>query len=191
MKFSDIWSKVIEPAGSLIGDFVPYVGPAVKAINSFMPNDKKLPTNATKDEIMAAVESLPPEHKAALMEKKVELEIIKEKEWSKVVDSLAKADATGNTTRPLIATMMAWATCFAIVVFVSLWGVAVWGEKDDTLKAISDGWPMIVAILATPTALLRAYFGMRTEEKKARYAQSAGQPHVSGIIGSISSLFKK
>ncbi|MCK5639701.1 MAG: hypothetical protein KAJ19_02850, partial [Gammaproteobacteria bacterium] len=61
MKFSDIWKNVIAPVGSVVGDFVPYVGPAVKAINSFMPDDKKLPENASKDDIMAAVDSLPPE----------------------------------------------------------------------------------------------------------------------------------
>jgi hypothetical protein len=191
MKFSDIWTKVIAPVGSLVGDFVPYVGPAVKAINSFMPDGEKLPENATKDEMQAAVDSLPPEQKAALMEKKVELEIVKEKEWSKVVDSLAKADATGNTTRPWIAKLMAGVVAFAVVAFVIMWGVAVGGNKTEMIKAISDSWPMIVAILGTPTVLLRAYFGLRTEEKKARYAQSAGQPHISGIAGMIGSLFKK
>lgn len=191
MKFSDIWKKVIEPVGSMVGDFVPYVGPAVKAINSFMPADKQLPETATKDDIQAAVDSLPPAQKAALMEKKVELEIVKEKEWSKVVGSLAAADATGNSTRPWIAKLMGGVVAFAIVVFVCLWGYAVGAGETEMIKAINNAWPMIVAILGTPTLLLRAYFGMRTEEKKARYAQSAGQPHISGIAGMIGSLLKR
>lgn len=191
MKFSDIWEKVIAPVGSVVGGLVPYVGPAVKAINSFMPGDKKLPETATQDEIKAAVDSLPPEQKAALMEKKVELEIVKEKEWSKVVDSLARADSTGNSTRPWIAKIMASVVAFAIVVFVCLWGYAVGTDKTDMIKAVNNAWPMIVAILGTPTLLLRAYFGMRTEEKKARYAQSIGQPNISGIAGLIGSFIKK
>lgn len=191
MKFSEIWSKVIEPVGSMVGDFVPYVGPAVKAINSFMPADKQLPETATKDDIQAAVESLPPAQKAALMEKQVELEIVKEKEWSKVVDSLAKADSTGNSTRPWIAKLMGMVVAFAIVVFVVMWGVAVGGNKTDMIKAISNSWPIIISILGTPTLLLKAYFGLRTEEKKARYATSTGQQHISGIAGLLGSFLKK
>ena len=191
MKFSDIWNKVIEPVGSVVGDFVPYVGPAISAINSFMPKDQQLPGTATKDDIRAAVDSLPPEQKAALMEKKVELEIVKEKEWSKVVDSLAKADSTGNSTRPWIAKLMASVVAFAIATFIVMWAVAVGSNKTDMIKAVNDGWPVIVALLGTPTYLLKAYFGMRTDEKKARYAQAAGQPHISGIAGMIGSLFKK
>ena len=191
MKFSDIWKNVIAPVGSVVGDFVPYVGPAVKAINSFMPDDKKLPENASKDDIMAAVDSLPPEQKAALMEKQVELEIVKEKEWSKVVDSLARADSTGNSTRPWIAKLMASVVAFAIVIFIIMWAVAVGFNKTEMIKAVNDGWPVVVALLGTPTYLLKAYFGMRTDEKKARYAQSVGQPHVSGIAGIISGLLKK
>lgn len=186
MKFSDIW-KVIEPVGSLVGGFVPYVGPAVKAINSFMPDDKKLPDDASKDEIKDAVDSLLPEQKAALMEKKVELEIVKEKEWSKVVDSLAKADATGSSTRPDIAMVMAWLIVFIDGIFSLCLAWAVYKESID----ISEAWPMALALTTLPAVLLKAYFGMRTEEKKARYAQAAGQPHISGVIGAIGSLFKR
>ena len=191
MKFSEIWSKVIKPVGSVVGDFVPYVGPAIKAINSFMPADKQLSETATKDDIQAAVDSLPPEQKAALMEKQIELEIVKEKEWSKVVESLAAADATGNTTRPWIAKLMAGVVGFAVVIFVIMWAVAVGGNKTAMITAISNSWPMIVAILGTPTVLLRAYFGLRTEEKKARYATSTGQQHISGLAGLIGSFIKK
>ena len=191
MKFSEIWKNVIAPVGSVVGGFVPYVGPAVKAINSFMPDDKQLPETATKDDIQAAVESLPAPQKAALMEKQVELEIVKEQEWSKVVASLAAADATGNSTRPWIAKLMAGVVSFAVIIFVSLWAVAVGFNKTDMIKAINDAWPMIIAVLGTPTLLLRSYFGNRTDEKKARYAASNGQQHISGIAGLIGSFLKK
>ena len=187
MKFSEIWTKVIAPVGSMVGDFVPYVGPAVKAINSFMPDDKKLPENASKDEIQAAVDSLPPEQKAALMEKKIELEIVKEKEWSKVVDSLAKADATGNTTRHDIAMMFARAVVFIDGLMSLLLAWAVYKEQIDIVTA----WPMVVAITGPPLTVIMTYFGKRTVEKLGRYAQSTGRQHVPGIAGMIGSLLKR
>ena len=52
------------------------------------------------------------------------------------------------------------------------------------VKALADAWPMLIAILGTPTSLLGAYFGMRTKEKRARYAAAAGQPFgaVAGVL---------
>jgi len=58
---------------------------------------------------------------------------------------------------------------------------------------LKESWPLLVAILGTPTALLRAYFAMRTKEKKARYDMTLGdscaQPQAS-VGGFISGLFK-
>jgi len=48
----------------------------------------------------------------------------------------------------------------------------------------------MLAILGTPTALLRAYFAMRTKEKEARYNMSASMPSKS-IINDIVGAFKK
>ena len=36
----------------------------------------------------------------------------------------------------------------------------------DTASSLKDAWPFALAILGTPLALLRAYFGMRTNEKR-------------------------
>jgi hypothetical protein len=49
----------------------------------------------------------------------------------------------------------------------------------------------MLVLLATPTALLRAYFGMRTNEKKARYAAAIGQPVPTGIVAGLTGLLRK
>jgi len=49
----------------------------------------------------------------------------------------------------------------------------------------------MLAILATPTALLRAYFGMRTTEKKSRYAAATGQPVHGGLLHTVAGLIRK
>lgn len=187
----DIGGILKKVGGGIIKQIFPAAGVVVDIVNELLPGDKKLPADATGDQVQAAVNSLPADQQAQVLSKQLDVEITEIKEWSNVVESLAKSDATGSSTRPFIAAMMAWATCFAIVVFVALWGVAVYDGDEETLKVISDGWPLVVAILATPTALLRSYFGMRTDEKKARYAQASGQQHISGFTGLIGKLLNR
>ena len=46
----------------------------------------------------------------------------------------------------------------------------------------------MVAVIGTPTALLRAYFGMRTKEKQSRYSAAAGQDMSSGLAGLVKAI---
>ncbi|MEE8206915.1 MAG: hypothetical protein V3T82_08190, partial [Nitrospinaceae bacterium] len=102
--------------------------------------------------------------------------------------SLAQADATGNTTRPFIACLMAWAVFLTVFAFLTGFIWAVIDGDARILKAMADAWGIMFAVLATPTALLRSYFGQRTSEKKARYAAATGLPFESGIAGFIKKL---
>ena len=187
----DIGSILRKVGGAVIKSVVPGGGIMIDVVNSLLPDDKKLPVGATGSQAQQAIESLPPDQRMSILSKELDVEIEEIKGWSNVVDSLAKADASGATTRPKIALMMARAVAFAIGIIVSLWGFAVYGKDVATLEAISEGWPFIVAILATPTALLRAYFGMRSKEKKARYGAATGQSIAgNGFSGLLRSFIK-
>lgn len=173
---------------SIIRNVVPGGGMIVDLVNNFLPDSEKLKSTATGEQLFDVIGTLPPDIQANLLDKQLDVEIEEIRGWSSVVDSLSRADATGNTTRPFIACLMAWAVFFTVCAFLSgfIWAVVV---KDALiLKAMSDAWGIMFAVLATPTALLRSYFGQRTSEKKARYAAATGSPIESGIVGFIKKL---
>lgn len=184
MKLGDILKKA---GAAVIRDAVPGGGLILDMVNQFLPDDKKLPSNATADQATAAIQSLTPDQQAMLMSKELDVQIEEVRSWTSIQEALAKADEAGSSTRPWIAKLMAIVVVFAIVIFMGLWAYAVGAKNNETLVAISDSWEIMLAVLATPTALLRAYFGMRTEEKKARYgvAVGAAPAPATGILGAI------
>ena len=99
-------------------------------------------------------------------------------------------ESSNSNTRPLIAFMMAVVVCIAVLAMMTLWGKAVWNSDAASLQSLANSWELMLVLLATPTALLRAYFGMRTHEKKARYAAATGQP-IAGAVAQLMGLFRK
>ncbi len=185
MNFEKLFDTLTGPVLGIAASLIPG-GPAILgAINAFLPDDKKLPDTATGGQMMDAVNQLPAADRASLMEKRLDVEMAEINTWASIQESHAKADATGSSTRPAIAMMMAWVVIIEIVIIVSAWGYAVITKDFTMVKAVGDAWPMLLAIVATPSALLRAYFGMRTKEKTARYSAASGQP-----VGAIAGLIK-
>jgi len=100
-------------------------------------------------------------------------------------------DKVGASTRPQIAMMMAKVTSFVIIAFSTIWMVAVLNNQVAMIKTLADSWPLMLTVIATPTALLRAYFGMRSKEKKNRYSAAVGQPIQSNLLTNIISMIRK
>lgn len=186
MNLQSILKKV---GGAIIRDVVPGGGLVLDLVNSFLPEDKQLPTTATGDQARAAVEAMPPDQRAMLMAKELDVEIAEINSFAAIQESLARADAAGASTRPEIAKMMAQVVCFAVVVVVGSYAVAIWRDSGVVAK-INDSWAVVLTVLATPTALLQSYFGLRTREKTSRYGVAAGQePPPAGLAGMIGALF--
>ena len=187
----NIGKILAEVGGSIISNVIPGAGIVIDAINAFLPDDKKLSADATGQQAGTAINSLPPSEQVTVLSKQLDVEIIEAQEYTKVISALAEVDKAGSSTRPIIAKMMAQVVCFAVIVFSSALTIAIFKDAAETIKQLSDTWPLMLAILATPTALLRAYFGMRTKEKKARYNIGNGQSQSSGILSDIINMFKK
>lgn len=164
-------SQILTIAGAgAINSVVPGAGTLVAAaVNAFLPDDKKISPDATGDEVAAAVNSLPPAHRSALMEKELDVEIEEIKGFTARFAAAAEADKSGSSTRPAIALMMARSVCFVIVVYVAAVAVAIILDNSAMVEQISGTWAFIGVLLGVPSALLKAYFGMRTQEKTARY----------------------
>jgi hypothetical protein len=187
MKLGGILKKV---GGAVLSSVVPGGGLILDVVNELLPSDKKLNKSATGTDIQAAIDTLPPEQRNKLLEKELDVEITEIKEWSNVIESLAKADASGSSTRPQISLMMAKTVSFAIILFISVWVVAIFRNQEETLKQLHEAWPLMLTVLATPTALLRAYFGMRSNEKKSRYEMANGVQGKGNVITNIISAFR-
>ncbi len=186
MNLLSILSKV---GGSILADVIPGGNAILNVVNSFLPTEKKLNDQASGADIQSAIAKLPTDLQTEVLNKKFDVEIIKVQEHTKVIQALADVDKTGNSTRPLIAKMMATVVCFTIVMLVSVLAVAIVNNNTSTIKAIGDNWPLIVAVLGTPTALLRSYFGMRTKEKQQKY-QAVSNSKPNSIVSDIISLWK-
>ena len=191
--------KILAKVGmSVIKSVVPGAGIVIDAVNAFLPGDKKLPANATGQQATEAINSLPPDIQAQVLDKQLDVEIVEVQEYTKVITALADADKTGHSTRPKIADKMANVTIYAVTVAITVWGgvmISVSISADDpvdALKHLVSSWPFIVGVLTGPLALLRAYFAMRSKEKKARYeiAKNPVPESSGGIVGMVKGLFK-
>jgi len=187
--------KILGAVGKgVIKDFIPGYETAkevIGAINAVLPGNKQLSENATGEEAMKAISELPAEQQAELLSKKFDVEISAIKGHTDVITVLAQADMAGSSTRPYIAKCMCFVVCYTVIALNSAIFYAIVAGKHEVLKAIGEAWPLILAILGTPTALLKAYFGMRTEEKKTRANAALGVPVHMPTAGMISSVIKK
>jgi len=191
MDLKTVGGMLAKVGGSILKNaFPPLTNIAFEAINAVLPANNQLAEDATGDMAMKAVATLPPEQQASLMEKKLEVEQTEIIEFTKVMSVLADADKTGSSTRPAIALMMARVVAFAIIIMVVAWAVAVLTDKTNTLEKLGNAWPLMVAVLGTPTALLNVYFGHRRKEKEARYNMASNSPPKTGWIKDVISAFK-
>jgi len=173
MKLLDIVSRV---GTAVLKDLVPGGAAIVDGINALLPDDKKLPADATGTQVAGAVGTLTPEQQSQVLMKEYDLQIAEVNSWSQVQGSLADADKAHASTRPQIAGWMAACVVFAVFMAVTAWAISIFTESPSMLKAVQQSWPLIVTIIGTPTFLLKTYFGARMKEKQSRYAAAMGKP---------------
>lgn len=149
---------------------------------------------------MAEIAKLENNPEATIKLKELSLEFLKEEDrheeatdqnWEDRLKILSDADITGASTRPAIAKDMSRIIGFVAIGFSSALFIAIVKGDSETIKQLTDGWPLMLAILGTPTALLRAYFAMRTKEKQARYNMSASIPPKPTLVDSVLNSFRK
>lgn len=187
----NIGSIIKKVGGAIVKSVIPGGGVIIDLVNELLPNDNQLGGSATGTDIEAAINGLPPDERDKLLAKKLDIEETEIKEWSNVIGTLAQADATGASTRPRIAHIMAYIVAGTISLFVLVWAGSIAFGKTETLKQLGSSWPMMLSVLGPPVALLRAYFGMRTKEKQSRYSGAFGMPMPGGLISTIVSAIKR
>lgn len=181
MKIKDI----LKASASIAGTLNPALGAVIGVVNTFLPDDKKIPVSSTGNDVTTALDNLPPNVRQEIMAKEIDLEMARVESWADIQKVHAESDSSGNSTRPQIAMMMAWAVLLSIMPIAWAVSYAIL-TSDDPLESASKNYLLVLGLIATPTVLLRSYFGMRTNEKKARYAASVGQTvNPAGVLSSL------
>ncbi|MCH9735883.1 MAG: hypothetical protein K0U78_15245 [Actinomycetia bacterium] len=165
MKFKD----VLKTVGAGLISSHPVGAAVLGAVNMFLPDDKKLPEDSTGEQVKSTVDKLPPEQKASLMEKEIDLEIAREEGWTERYKAMCKYD--GQSTRPKIALMMAKVFCGVLLGFLIIIAYAVAQEGMAVLNQ-PYLWTIFATLTATPAGLLGKYFGELRKEQANRLSVS-------------------
>ena len=189
MNLGSILKKV---GGSLLKNAMPPLsGIAFDLINDALPDDKKLSETSTGSDAKEAIASLPADQRASLLEKKLDVEMTKIKEWSNVVSALAEVDKTGNTTRPKIARDQSTLIGFSVVITLGPIAYAIVTGDSKMVDSIASAWPLIMTVIGIPAGIVNSYFGKRTKEKAQKYEAATNAPPVAGVISQVLGMFKK
>ena len=188
MKLWDIAKKV---GGTLLKDAIPGVGMAMdvfNAVNQALPPDKQLnPDTATGNDLAAVVPGLPKE----VQEKELDVQITLITEQGQTLRAALNADINNpQSTRPKIAYQAFQVVAFCVLVIVSAWAYSVFSDLPAMTKAVTDGWPFVLAVIGPFIGWLNSYFGILRKEHAQRMAAANGNP-LQGALSALVSAFKK
>ena len=187
-----LWDIVKNVGSAVITSVVPGGRLLLGAINEILPQDKQLPATATGEDVSSAIQSLPLDQRAALMDKEFDIDIIQIKESNETLRTMLETEANSpQSTRPYIAKGSFHVVTFAVIVVVSVWAYAVLRSDDEMVKTVVEGWPWLFAVLAPLVALLRSYFGVVKQEQKNKLDAVTGRSTPAGIAGILSSLINR
>lgn len=185
--------NLIKTVGAgVIRDVVPGGGLIVGAVNELLPVGKKLANNATGSDINSAIESLPHDQRAALLNKEFDVDMTQIKESNATVRAMLEADTKNpHTTRPYIVKHAFHTVAGISIAITIMWMYGVGSSNEKLVKAVMDGWPFVTAIIAPFVTLLWAYFGVLKQEHKDKLNAAGGVSSPSGIIGLLSNIIKR
>lgn len=184
---------VIKTVGSgAVRELVPGGGLLIEAVNAWLPDDKKLPGNATGQDIEGAVDSLPSDQRAQLLTKEFDVDLTRIRETNETLRTMLESDAKNpHTTRPRIALGAFRVVAFANVTMVSAWAYGVFTEKTAVLNAVTDGYGFVLSVIGPLVAMLLGYFGILRGEQRNRLNAASGNSTPSGVGGILSNIIKR
>lgn len=178
-----LWDVIKTVGSGVVREVVPGGGLLIDAVNEMLPPGQRLPNDATARDMERAIDSLPADQRARVLEKEFDVDIERIKQSHGSVQAMLAADSEmKHTTRPYIAKHAFHVVAFAVVITVSAWAYGVVIKDVDIVDAIMDGWPFMLSVIGPFVVLLQAYFGVLRDEGKNRLngGQSKG-----GFLSSV------
>lgn len=188
-----LWDIVRKVGGTALQIALPSAGSIiVDAVNELLPKGKKLPEGATGDDINKAIDGLPPEQRASVMEKEFDVDIIQIQESNSTLRTMLESEAASpQSTRPKIAMGAFRVVSFISIAVVALWFYAVVKGDKELVKSVVDGWPLVGVLTVPFVGWLNHYFGILKTEQKNKLNAAAGNPVVSGVTGVLSKIINR
>ena len=195
-----LWDVIKTVGSGVISSVVPGGSVVIDVINSFLDDDKKLPATATGQQALDAIESLPPEQQAQVLNKQLDVKLESIKQSHDSLRAMLLSDSNmKRTTRPWIAK---WSFVFTAIfsgivglIVVSAYAYAVYKQDATLVAAVVDGWPFVLAVMGAVTGtfslLLRAYFGLLSKEHDATVGAATGNFTPSKLASILGALAKK
>lgn len=190
MNFMD----VVKTVGSGVLSVIPGGSAVLGVVNAFLPDEDKLPDNATANQVNAAVSNLTPGQRAEIMHKEFEVDITQIKESHSTVRAMLEADAKNpHSTRPYIAKHSFHLIAVISLITALMWAYGVGAENDMLVKTVMNGWPFVLAIVSPFVVLLKAYFGILKQENKNKLdaAQGITPTPIKGFAGVVNSFLNR
>lgn len=182
--------KIIRQAGGeLISTAFPHGDKVVRLINSVLPEGYDIGMTSTGDDLDRVVKNMPQEIRSEIMMKEIDLLATQDTNQHATWQALAVADSKGSSNRPNIANRFSWLMVFQCIAFNILFAYIV-SKSTDPMASFMSGWPLIAAQNASIVAVVWAYFGLRTKEKKERYKAAFGIEPNGGIFNELLSNWK-
>lgn len=183
MKLIDIVKTV---GAGAVRDLVPGGGVLINAVNEFLPEDYRLPSDATGRDVENALGGLSEEDRARVMEKEFDVDVERIKARNESVQAMLKADAeTPHTTRPYIAKHAFHVVALSLLVVVTTWSYGIVTRDSALVDAVTGGWQFVLSVIGPFITLLWAYFGVLRAEQKNRLDAANGRPPSRSFLDSI------
>lgn len=185
--------SILGTVANVAGVINPAVGQAISIANKFLPKNKRLPEDATGQDVIESVESLPPGKRAdAERELVYALQETMVRENTEVVRALAEVDKTGASTRPFIARGSFLICAFVVLLITSGVTYTLLDAGFDSADQVLQLGIGVAALLSPFVVWVNRYFGLRTREKESRAAVTMGQSvreiDSGGLFGKIGKM---
>ena len=213
---------ILSTVGSaILSAVIPTLGDKlVEKVNEFVEPNKRLdPTKATGEEVSKAVQGLPPETQALIIESDVAKEIANLNFRKGIDDNTVKlqlamieSEKNGSRTRPRVVAAMTVLVFIGLMVaigsngYIAYKAMSMFENKDNmviaaaeltALKALIPDYTSWSIILGFPIWVIRSYFNDRTEDKRAMANAQVGaateaKATFGGAVGNVitKKLFK-
>lgn len=152
--------ELLKTAAGVLGTVHPGIAGAISLANIFLDDEDKLPLEATGKEVEDKVQSLPPDVRATILNKKVDLDIAREEGWTERYKAMCAAE--GQETRAKAVMRVTNVLCFEIVAFTVL---LFWKPELAESPVV---WTAFGTLTGVPASVLLSYFGNLRKEQAAR-----------------------
>lgn len=182
----DLWNIAKTVGTAVFANAVPGGAAMLGVVNAFLPDDNKLPKNATGADVDKAVSCLTAEQKAELLSKQYDVKLAEIKQGNETLRAMFVAP--GHKTRAKIALMVAYLLTLIGAAFAACYMYAAFTHDAILIIELNNAGVAIGTLTAPLVMVLSRYFGVLAKESSDAQNASNNFQNTSGLASLISTL---